>query len=216
MNLDEFLISPQETARREGPHINIVMSSRVRLARNIRGAAFPGWAKKADRVKSYEIIRPAVEAMQQMVSGFSEAIDSLSSLDKQLLVERHLISREQAAKNAGSGLVLNKDESLCVMINEEDHLRMQSLRPGLQLKEAWTAISGVSMISGDSTSAFNVCLQWFEIQKKNRLAIAVVAQSVRHPHKLRPCPRCGIGTDGDRVPEKLQHLVLLLTCYKKP
>jgi len=140
MNLDEFLISPQETARREGPHINIVMSSRVRLARNIRGAAFPGWAKKADRVKSYEIIRPAVEAMQQMVSGFSEAIDSLSSLDKQLLVERHLISREQAAKNAGSGLVLNKDESLCVMINEEDHLRMQSLRPGLQLKEAWTAI----------------------------------------------------------------------------
>jgi len=58
-------------------------------------------------------------------------------------VERHLISREHAAKSAGSGLVLNKEESLCVMINEEDHLRMQALRPGLQLKQAWMAIDQV-------------------------------------------------------------------------
>jgi protein arginine kinase len=55
-------------------------------------------------------------------------------------VERHLISREHAAKSSGSGLVLNKEESLCVMINEEDHLRMQALRPGLQLRQAWIAI----------------------------------------------------------------------------
>ncbi len=67
-------------------------------------------------------------------------MDNLSTLDKQILVERHLISREHAAKSAGSGLVLNRDESLCVMINEEDHLRMQALRPGLQLKQAWLAI----------------------------------------------------------------------------
>ena len=67
-------------------------------------------------------------------------MDNLTALDKQILVERHLISREHAAKSAGSGLVLNREESLCVMINEEDHLRMQALRPGLQLKEAWLAI----------------------------------------------------------------------------
>ena len=70
-------------------------------------------------------------------------MDNLGPLDKQILVERHLISREHAAKNAGSGLVLNKEESLCVMINEEDHLRMQALRPGLQLKQAWMAIDQV-------------------------------------------------------------------------
>ena len=58
----------------------------------------------------------------------------------EVLVERHLISREHAAKGAGSGLVVNKEESVCVMINEEDHLRMQALRPGLQLKQAWVAI----------------------------------------------------------------------------
>jgi len=116
------------------------MSSRVRLARNLRGSAFPGWAKKQERVKILEAIRPAVQGLRQMNGAFSESMDNLTALDKQILVERHLISREHAAKNAGSGLVLSKDESLCVMINEEDHLRMQALRPGLQLKEAWVAL----------------------------------------------------------------------------
>jgi protein arginine kinase len=75
-----------------------------------------------------------------MKDAFSEAMDNLSALDKQILVERHLISREHAAKSSGSGLVLNRDETFCVMINEEDHLRMQALRPGLQLRQAWSAI----------------------------------------------------------------------------
>ncbi len=119
------------------------MSSRVRLARNIKNVAFPGWAKKPERVKALEILRPAVETLPQMSNSFSESMDNLPTLDKQILVERHLISREHAAKSAGSGLVVNKEESLCVMINEEDHLRMQALRPGLQLKQAWMAIDSV-------------------------------------------------------------------------
>jgi len=140
MNLHEFLSPPAESARRRGPHDRIVMSSRVRLARNLRNACFPGWAKKPERVRILELILPAVEGLPEMQDCFSEAMDSLTALDKQILVERHLISREHAAKTAGSGLVLNREESLCVMINEEDHLRMQALRPGLQLKGAWTAI----------------------------------------------------------------------------
>jgi protein arginine kinase len=140
MNLHEFLVSPAETAQRHGPHDRIVMSSRVRLARNVRGAAFPGWAKKPERVKILEAIRPAVESLPEMKGAFSEAMDNLGALDKQILVERHLISREHAAKSSGSGLVLNREESFCVMINEEDHLRMQALRPGLQLRQAWGAI----------------------------------------------------------------------------
>jgi protein arginine kinase len=140
MNLHEFLVSPAETAQRHGPHDRIVMSSRVRLARNVRDAAFPGWAKKPERVKILEMIRPAVESLPEMKGAFSEAMDNLGALDKQILVERHLISREHAAKSSGSGLVLNREESFCVMINEEDHLRMQALRPGLQLRQAWGAI----------------------------------------------------------------------------
>jgi protein arginine kinase len=143
MNIYEFLSSPAQIAHRSGPHDRIVMSSRVRLARNLRGLAFPGWAKKAERIKALEVIRPAVESLPQLNLAFSETMDNLPALDKQILVERHLISREHAAKGAGSGLVLNKEESLCVMINEEDHLRMQALRPGLQFKQAWQAIDQV-------------------------------------------------------------------------
>ena len=143
MNLHEFLAQPADTARREGPYNRIVMSSRVRLARNLKALAFPGWAKKAERVKTLELILPAVTGLSQMSDSFSETMDNLSLLDKNILVERHLISREHAAKNAGRGLVLNRDETLCVMINEEDHLRMQALRPGLQLKQAWQAIDAV-------------------------------------------------------------------------
>ena len=143
MTIHEFLAPPAETARREGPYNRIVLSSRVRLARNLKGVAFPGWAKKAERIKTLDAIRPAVEALPQMAERFSETMDNLTLLDKNILVERHLISREHAAKNAGSGLVLNREETLCVMINEEDHLRMQALRPGLQLKQAWQAIDQV-------------------------------------------------------------------------
>ena len=119
------------------------MSSRVRLARNLKSLAFPGWAKKVERIKALDLIRPAVEALPQLSGAFSQSMDNLTVLDKNILVERHLISREHAAKSSGSGLVLNREESLCVMINEEDHLRMQALRPGLQLKQAWATIDQV-------------------------------------------------------------------------
>jgi len=141
MDINDFLISPAETARQEGPHNRIVMSSRLRLARNLKGLPFPGWAKKNERIKILELIRPAVVSLPEMADGFSASMDTLTPLNKNILVERHLISREHAAKSAGSGIVLNRGETLCVLINEEDHLRIQALRPGLQLKQAWAAIN---------------------------------------------------------------------------
>src|SRR3989454_3184755 len=140
MGIHDFLVPPADTARRRGQFDRFVMSGGVRLARNLKGAAFRGWAKKPERIRVLEMIRPAVQALPEMKDSYSETMDSLSTLDKQILVERHLISREHAAKSAGSGLVLNRDETLCFMINEEDHLRMQALRPGLQLRQAWNAI----------------------------------------------------------------------------
>src|SRR5437763_351173 len=139
-DIHSVLVAAAEIARRKGPHDRIVMSSRVRLARNLKEASFPGWAKKPERIRVLDLIRPAIEGLPDMKDSFSDSMDSLSTLDKQILVERHLISREHAAKSAGSGLVLNRDETLCVMINEEDHLRMQALRPGLQLRQAWTTL----------------------------------------------------------------------------
>src|SRR5215467_7642230 len=107
MDIHSFLVPPAEIARRKGPHDRIVMSSRVRLARNLKDAAFPGWAKKPERIRVLELIQPSVKTLPDMKEAFAESMDSLSTLDKQILVERHLISREHAAKSAGSGLVLN-------------------------------------------------------------------------------------------------------------
>ncbi|MEY2410342.1 MAG: protein arginine kinase, partial [Verrucomicrobiota bacterium] len=84
MNIHEFLVTPADIARREGPHNKIVMSSRVRLARNVKGAAFPGWAKKAERIRILDAIRPAVEALPQMEDCFSESMDNLTLLDKNI------------------------------------------------------------------------------------------------------------------------------------
>src|SRR3569623_1445031 len=98
MTIHEFLEPPSKTSKRKGQHDRFVMSSRVRLARNIRDAAFPGWAKKPERVRVLEIIRPAVATLPEMKDSFAESMDNLSTLDKQKLVERHLISREHAAK----------------------------------------------------------------------------------------------------------------------
>ena len=143
MKIDELLSTPSEWVRGDGPSNKIVMTSRVRLARNLRGFPFPGWAKKPDRQRALELMRPVVEALPEMALCFSDSMDNLAALDKQLLVERHLISREHAARNVGSGVVVNDKESICVMINEEDHLRMQSIKSGLQLKNAFKLIDKV-------------------------------------------------------------------------
>ena len=73
---------------------SVVLTSRVRLARNLRGEPFPGWATKERRVEILERLKPEVESLSQMKDGFSQELDGLSSLQKQVLVERHLIGRE--------------------------------------------------------------------------------------------------------------------------
>ena len=118
-----------------------VVTSRIRLARNLRGHSFPGWAKKAERAETLAILQPAVEGLSAMKDAFSRELGDLTQVQKQVLVERHLISREHAAKGEGSGAVIERRQSFSIMLNEEDHLRMQSIRPGLRLKEAYEALN---------------------------------------------------------------------------
>lgn len=143
MKISSLFSSSGEWARNDGPHHQIVISSRVRLARNLRGHPFPGWAKKTDRLQVMELIKPQVEALPDMDGSLSSYLQELSALEKQVLVERHLISREHAAKGVGSAVVVNKKQTLSIMINEEDHLRMQVLRPGLQLRAAFKTLDKV-------------------------------------------------------------------------
>jgi len=121
----------------------IVLTSRIRLARNLSDTPFPGWSRKKDRVKIMSDLRTQVESLPEMKNAFSHELSELTSIQKQVLVERHLISREQAARGDGSAAVVNRDQTLSVMINEEDHLRLQSIRSGLHLREAYQLITKV-------------------------------------------------------------------------
>lgn len=119
----------------------IVLMTRVRLARNLAGHSFPGWAKGSQRDQVFEVCRTAVTATPQMKRCFNLTVGDLSELEKQILVERHLISRELSGAKSGAGVVISKDQTFSVMMNEEDHLRIQVLRSGFNLKKAWNAIN---------------------------------------------------------------------------
>jgi protein arginine kinase len=118
-----------------------VLTSRIRLARNLRRHPFPGWAKRDQRAAALELMRPAVEALPVMKDAFSQELATLNPLQKQVLVERHLISREHAARGDGSAAVIERRQMFSLMLNEEDHLRMQAIRSGLQLAAAFSALS---------------------------------------------------------------------------
>src|SRR5690242_4934332 len=114
-----ILASPGDWLSPEAGYHPIVISSRVRLARNLAKVPFPGWAKKSERIRILDEIKPEIETLAEMRNAFSEQLNDLSATEKQVLVERHLISREHAAKGMGSGVVINGPQTLSIMINEE-------------------------------------------------------------------------------------------------
>jgi protein arginine kinase len=143
MKIASILASPGEWLSPHGGDHPIVISSRVRLARNLAKLPFPGWAKKTERTRILDEIKPEVDCLEQMQGSFSEQLNELSAVEKQVLVERHLISREHAAKGMGSAVVINATQSLSIMVNEEDHLRMQAISSGLDLQKTYRAIDAV-------------------------------------------------------------------------
>ncbi len=121
----------------------VVLMTRIRLARNLSDTPFPGWAKEARRKDVLETCLPSVASLSQMKRGISAEISSLSDLERQILVERHLISRELSSNAEAAGVVISKDQSISVMINEEDHLRIQVIKSGYRFKSTWNVIDAI-------------------------------------------------------------------------
>ena len=121
----------------------IVLSSRLRLARNLAGRPFP------NRLQDAEADALAQEICEQLQAGAAaEAwqvlrLGDLLQAEKGVLLEKHLLSQDILQHPAGRRLVVNQAQSLAVMINEEDHLRMQAILPGLQLAAGWQQISAL-------------------------------------------------------------------------
>ena len=119
----------------QGPEAEIVISSRVRLARNVAGYPFPYLSTDS---QAAEILDLVTKSIQKGGDAFSIIkISDLDSLERQVLVEKHLISPLLVKESRSSAVLLKEDEGVSIMVNEEDHLRTQCLYPGLQLDKAW-------------------------------------------------------------------------------
>ncbi|MGB4504669.1 MAG: protein arginine kinase, partial [Syntrophaceticus sp.] len=129
----------------KGPYASIVISSRVRLARNLNGYNFPHRLEEKSSREVMGLVQDVLTSKEvaERVGGIDFAsLEDLSPLDRMIFVEKHLISPQFAeGEGAGRGLGLSEDEAVSVMVNEEDHLRLQVLFPALQLQEAWELAS---------------------------------------------------------------------------
>lgn len=125
--------------RGEGPDSDIVISTRLRIARNLRQHPFPLLAtdSQAEEVVKKVMDLSKKEAMRKKGPFQLISMEKINPLEKRVLVEKHLISPHLAEDSRKGAVLLSKDEAVSIMINEEDHIRIQVLMPGFQLNEAW-------------------------------------------------------------------------------
>ncbi len=141
MTLDDLTKTSGEWLRGTGPESDIVMCSRIRLARNI--ADFP-FCNRASRSEKAEIEGNFTAAMSSAKLDLSYLdVNALSTLDRQFLVERQVISRELASSEGPRGVAISPLENTAIMVNEEDHLRIQFMLSGFRLSEVWDAVNGL-------------------------------------------------------------------------
>ena len=126
-----------------GPLGDVVFSSRIRLARNLSTFSFTHWGSEDDRAGVRSMIRSAVRRAATLSGVTWIDLDDVDELNRRLLVERHLISVEFSEAGGQKAAAIDKDQCISMMVNEEDHIRLQTLQPGLRLKEAWTNASKI-------------------------------------------------------------------------
>ncbi|MGG3737129.1 protein arginine kinase [Aeribacillus pallidus] len=139
MSLENFINQAVSSwMRKEGPESEIVLSSRVRLARNLKDVSFPTVFNKDEAEKVVnQVANILLSYDKRMIKNFELLkMEELQPLQKRVLVEKHLISPNLAEESPYGAVILSEDEDISVMINEEDHIRIQCILPGLQLGQA--------------------------------------------------------------------------------
>ncbi len=142
MDLKRFINTSAEWLNNTGAHSNIVISTRVRLARNIEGMPFTHCAKSPDLDQVISQVKEAVKNNSYLANAMMIEVDQINDLVKQLLIERHLISHELVESKKGVVFVGDK-EMVNIMVNEEDHLRIQTFSSGLEPVTTWQIIDKI-------------------------------------------------------------------------
>jgi len=156
MSMDDIANRCGEWLRGTGPESDIVMSSRIRLARNLADYPFIRRCNDIDKANIEATIRERLVANPNLSSLSFINVADLNLLDRQLLVERQLISRELASSEGARSVAIDTPEQLSLMVNEEDHLRLQVIKSGLDLDGAWELINQLDdEIESKLTYAYN-------------------------------------------------------------
>ncbi len=132
-----------EWLRGSGPESDIVISSRIRLARNLADFPFIRRCTDIDRASIERSLRDKLQASEQLKDLLYLDVDGLESVNRQFLVERQLISRELAESDGARSVAIDTQEQFSLMVNEEDHLRIQLMKSGLDLEGAWDQINAI-------------------------------------------------------------------------
>ncbi len=141
LTVDDLMQGCGEWLKGKGRDNDIVISTRIRLARNLAEFPFTSIASEAEQRQILDRIRDVIAA-----SPFSEQLlyvpmEDLSELDRQFLVERHLISRELAEGQGPKAVFIDHAERFSIMVNEEDHLRIQAMQSGFEPEPTWALIN---------------------------------------------------------------------------
>ncbi len=157
MNLDALTSTTGEWLRGTGPESDIVISTRIRLARNLASFPFTHRATPQQRAEIESLLRDRITRLDLPHPLRYVSVAALAPLDRQLLVERQLISRELANGEGPRGVAFDDREAVSIMVNEEDQLRLQVMRSGLALEQAWHEIDHL-----DDLLEAKVCYAWHE------------------------------------------------------
>lgn len=149
MSLNQFLDNAMsEWMRVKGAESDVIFSSRVRIARNLSHMPFPMLSTASQSEEVIHLIEDAL--MKEDIPEILENAElihmaDLTDLQKRVLVEKHLISPHLAEESTSGAVLFSQDESVSIMVNEEDHVRIQCLFPGFQLEKAWQLASQITI-----------------------------------------------------------------------
>ena len=129
--------------RDSGPEDDIAISSRIRLARNLQGFPFPIMADSLKLANVVQAVDDALQVTKSLDDVLKINMSEITQLDADLLLERRLISREFSIKKDNRCLFMNTTEDMAIMVNEEDHLRLQCLMPGFQFDKIWNKLNNL-------------------------------------------------------------------------
>ena len=156
MKLEDLARQCGEWLRGSGPESDIVISSRIRLARNLADFPFIRQCNESDRSEVEKSLKETIFSIKQWKNLAYLDVNTLAKVDRQFLVERQLISREHAESDGARSVAIDQQEKFSLMINEEDHLRVQVMHSGLALNSAWKRINEIDdMIEENMTFAFH-------------------------------------------------------------